>query len=367
MFALPQQLIQLLFFYAIAVSFLSNQPVEASKKIEESFFIHFKKHLKTSPKEIVRAIPHHYSTRTTGYCVSIQMPSSSLSSSTNDGSRSEPMASASSTANTLTFLSQICGKLKKIKRTGWVRHNIPLPESDADHMHRCAMCAMLVTAQPPHPNDDYIGENLKFHPDQVDGVKLLRMAVTHDLCEAIAGDITPFCHVDQVATKHENEEKAMLDIKHIVGDTLGLELYNLWKEYEEQTSIEALYCKDIDKFEMVMQAFEYETDHLIDRNANNKRGDDDETCHDDGDEDTNKKRKLNETKEQEGTSVPSPPLIDGGGVIGDPLRSFYITTNDKMKSPLFRRLDAELRQKREILLNQRGWEVTNEEQQQYED
>lgn len=42
--------------------------------------------------------------------------------------------------DTLAFLSTICGSLKNIKRTGWVRHNVPLPESDSDHMHRCAMC-----------------------------------------------------------------------------------------------------------------------------------------------------------------------------------------------------------------------------------
>lgn len=58
-----------------------------------------------------------------------------------------------------------------------------LPESDSDHMHRCAMCAMLLS-QPADPRDDYtVAGAEKFHPDKVDKVKLLRMAVTHDLCE----------------------------------------------------------------------------------------------------------------------------------------------------------------------------------------
>lgn len=54
----------------------------------------------------------------------------------------------------------------------------------------------------------------------------------------------------------------MQAIRKVVGDPLGLELYELWKEYEELKTTEAIYCKDIDKFEMVVQAFEYEKEHL---------------------------------------------------------------------------------------------------------
>lgn len=246
--------------------------------------------------------------------------------------------SSSSPIDYLTFLSQICGALKRIKRTGWIRHKIPLPESDADHMHRCAMCAMLVTTQQPiDPRDqklyDAHDDFKKFHPSNVDSTKLLRMALTHDVCESIAGDITPFCSADAIATKHEKEEAAMLEIRKIVGDPLGLELYELWKEYEEQQTVEALYCKDIDKFEMVMQAYEYELEHL--------------------------------SEKQSDSAVTTVKGEDQGDGYITPLRTFYQTTNDKMKSPLFRRLDAELRQKREILLKERGWEVTDKERQDY--
>eukprot|EP01083_Nonionella_stella_P052471 139188_1 len=88
------------------------------------------------------------------------------------------------------------------------------------------------------------------------------MAVTHDVCESLAGDITPFCEAGAVASKQAKEHAAMEEIRRMVGDPLGLELFELWKEYEEQETVEALYCKDIDKFEMVMQAFEYEKMHL---------------------------------------------------------------------------------------------------------
>lgn len=234
-----------------------------------------------------------------------------------------PSSSQPTMSDALTFLSEICGNLKKIKRTGWVRQGVPLPESDSDHMHRCAMCAMLVTTQKADPRDDYSGENEKFHPDKIDGIKLLRMAVTHDLCESIAGDITPFCAAHAVASKHDKEKTAMEQIRKIVGDPLGVELFNLWKEYEELVTPEAIYCKDIDKFEMVMQAYEYEKDHL---------------------------KKKADSESEDNT------------VTNEPMRTFFITTSGKMKSPLFKRLDKELRTKRQAMLEERGWDVTDQEQ-----
>ena len=232
-------------------------------------------------------------------------------------------------SDTLEFLSTICGSLKNIKRTGWVRMGVPLPESDADHMHRCAMCAMLVTTQQPDPRDNYSGDNSIFHPSKIDGIRLLRMAVTHDLCESLAGDITPFCDAGAVASKHDKERAAMEEIRKIVGDPLGEELYGLWKEYEELVTPEAIYCKDIDKFEMVMQAYEYEKAHLmpksdVDNEASN------------GNKDSN-------------------------SVATEPMRTFFVTTSKMMKSPLFKRLDAELRTKREAMLQERGWNVTDDE------
>ena len=47
---------------------------------------------------------------------------------------------------------------------------VPLPESDSDHMHRCAMCALLLS-QPPDPRDDYSADAERFHPDQAAYVK----------------------------------------------------------------------------------------------------------------------------------------------------------------------------------------------------
>ncbi len=214
-----------------------------------------------------------------------------------------------------------------------MRH-VPFPESDSDHMHRCAMCALLLS-QPADPLDDYSSENSRYHPRQVDSVKLLKMAVTHDLCESLAGDITPFCGVDH-SDKHAKEMAAMQRIRNIVGDPLGEELFNLWMEYETQETVEAIYCKDIDKFEMVVQAYEYEKKYLQIKSK-----------------DVDPLQDL-----MEGEELPS--------VIDQPLRRFFKTTNSVFRTPLFRRLDNELRDKREAMLKEKGgWCVTQEERQMY--
>ena len=250
----------------------------------------------------------------------------------------EPMPSTPkkplSTADALSFVTDICGKLKTIKRTGWVMRQVPFPESDSDHMHRCAMLALLVV-QAHNDEDDYTSCP-QYHPQSIDSSKLLKMALTHDLCESLAGDITPFCGVSE-NDKHAREERAMAQIRATVGDPLGGELYHYWLEYEQQATPEAHYCKDIDKFEMVVQAYEYEKRHLCEKPAE---------------------------------VDPYQDLVarqDLPSVVQQPLRRFFQTTNTCMKTPIFRRLDRELRERREQMLmtEKGGWKVTDSERQAY--
>ncbi|KAJ1327313.1 hypothetical protein BSLG_010655 [Batrachochytrium salamandrivorans] len=106
----------------------------------------------------------------------------------------------------LQFL-HTCERLKITKRTGWVDRGVDNAESIGDHMHRMSIIALLVKDQ------------------TIDKNRLVKMAVVHDLAEAVVGDLTP----------HRNPR-----------DTSPL------GEYEAATTKEALLCKDIDK------AFEYE-------------------------------------------------------------------------------------------------------------
>ena len=143
----------------------------------------------------------------------------------------------------------------------------------------------------------------------------------------------------------------MQAIQKVVGDPLGQELYDLWKEYEAQETVEAVYCKDIDKFEMVVQAYEYEKEHL--QPPGKPDPNDDTECD-------------NESNNNSNNSQPSSSKINSPNVRTEPLRTFFVTTNSVFKTPLFRRLDHELRERREAMLQTRGWTVTIHERQQYD-
>ncbi len=86
----------------------------------------------------------------------------------------------------LEFL-RVVGKLKTLKRTGWVNNGVALPESVADHMYRMAMCSFLIT------------------DPAVDRSRLMKIAVVHDLAEALVGDIVPH------DTRYTKEEKRRLE------------------------------------------------------------------------------------------------------------------------------------------------------------
>ncbi|XP_067666417.1 5'-deoxynucleotidase HDDC2-like [Haliotis asinina] len=145
-------------------------------------------------------------------------------------------------AKMMEFMSLV-GKLKHVRRTGWVRKKVcdgSGPESVADHMYRMAVLAFL--AEP--------GAGLDKH-------RCMKIALVHDLAECIVGDITPQDDISK-EDKHQMEKTAIEYICSLVENSVGQEIYSLWQEYEDQGSKEAEFIKDIDKFEMILQAFEYE-------------------------------------------------------------------------------------------------------------
>lgn len=134
---------------------------------------------------------------------------------------------------------ELIGRLKHMKRTGWVIRNVPDPETIAGHMYRMAMLSFLVD------NDE-----------QLDKVKIMQMALIHDLAECIVGDITPHCGVSP-DEKHRREDAAMEKICKLLGNK-GPTILEMFREYEKQESPEAKYVKDLDILDLMMQAYEYE-------------------------------------------------------------------------------------------------------------
>ena len=159
----------------------------------------------------------------------------------------------------LDALARMAGKLKSVRRKGWVDRGVPDAESVADHSYRVALLAWAVARS-----------------RGLDADRALRIALFHDLAEAEVGDETPFdaalaepdfdpARFDapaprdaaRRAAKHERERAAVEVLADALGPGLGDELRALIGEYGRQDSPEARLVKELDRVETLLQAEEY--------------------------------------------------------------------------------------------------------------
>jgi 5'-deoxynucleotidase YfbR-like HD superfamily hydrolase len=211
------------------------------------------------------------------------------------------------------MLTRYLGDLKRVQRTGWkqMKYNNTIQleqcsESVADHSFRMAVLVSMISDD----NNDN-NKNIK-----INKWKATRMALIHDLSEAIVGDIAPWMGISE-EDKHEREREAMKiimgygmkkrrknvknkdDMKNMkdsgdlkdggglkdsesAKDVKGMkdvkgtnkdrkkkekkgnlekqrhELEMIYEEYEARTTNEARLVKDLDRFDMIAQAYEYE-------------------------------------------------------------------------------------------------------------
>ena len=143
----------------------------------------------------------------------------------------------SSLQNLIRFL-EITGILKRTQRTGWVEVGVYQPESVADHTFRTAFLCMLYADM-----------------ESLDPLKLLRMALIHDLPEAIIGDLMPS---QKTAETKENEENAIRQILSLLPKMQRENYLAVWNEYREGKTKEAKAVRQLEKIEMALQAKEYE-------------------------------------------------------------------------------------------------------------
>ena len=98
--------------------------------------------------------------------------------------------------------------------------------------------------------------------ENIDISKCVKIALVHDIAESLVGDITPFGGVTK-AEKHRRELESIQYLSEIIkpyNERFSKEILELWLDYEEIRTIEARYVKDIDKYEMIQQAWDYEQD-----------------------------------------------------------------------------------------------------------
>ncbi|KAM0828444.1 hypothetical protein ACQ4PT_067550 [Festuca glaucescens] len=167
---------------------------------------------------------------------------SSSSSSPAPAPGADPAApTAPSASSAIDFLT-LCYRLKTTKRAGWVRRGLQGPESVADHMYRMGVMALVAADLPAGVNRD----------------RCVKMAIVHDIAEAIVGDITPADGVPK-EEKSRRENEALDQMCALLGGgSRADEIRELWMEYEDNATLEAKVVKDFDKVEMILQALEYE-------------------------------------------------------------------------------------------------------------
>ncbi|QSZ32544.1 hypothetical protein DSL72_002122 [Monilinia vaccinii-corymbosi] len=138
-------------------------------------------------------------------------------------------------------------RLKTTKREGWRRFGITRGESIADHMYRMSLITMFAPAS---------------LAAKINIPHCTKMALVHDMAEALVGDITP---VDGVPKCEKNRREATtMDyftkrlLGRVNGGLTGQQIMDIWQEYEDSVTLESQFVHDVDKIELILQMVEYE-------------------------------------------------------------------------------------------------------------
>ncbi len=134
--------------------------------------------------------------------------------------------------------------LQGLHRTGWVMRGVPNPETVASHSWRVALMAIQKESDLKTMN--------------VDINRIIEMCLLHDVAESVVGDIVP--EHEQQGQKISKAEKKLLEMNAIDDFSEQYDfpkLKTLFNEYENQETIESQIVKNLDKIDMLLQAYEY--------------------------------------------------------------------------------------------------------------
>ena len=107
-------------------------------------------------------------------------------------------------------------------------------ESVAEHSWRISLMAMLLTKEFPEADMD----------------KVIRMCLIHDLGEAFTGDIPAF---EKTERDSEKEADVLDEWVKTLPEPFDKEMAELYREMEEQQTLEARIYKALDKLEALIQ------------------------------------------------------------------------------------------------------------------
>ena len=130
-------------------------------------------------------------------------------------------------------------KLKRVERQTWHLEGIR-PENDAEHSWHLAMMLFLLQ------------EHAAGAP--VDLLRVLKMALIHDIVEVDAGDT--YCYDDAGnATRDIRERAAAERLFGMLPDDQRGEVFGLWREFEERKTPEARFAAALDRLQPLLMNY----------------------------------------------------------------------------------------------------------------
>ncbi len=134
---------------------------------------------------------------------------------------------------------QALDPLCDLPRTGWVLRGVASPESLAAHSYGVAMVSMFLCDQ------------LRAGGQEVDGERVLRMALLHDVAEAKTGDVP-------MPQKTPEMKRALTDLENAIVDQMLPAPYpDTWRALERD-DLEARIVHAADKVQMMIKLLTYE-------------------------------------------------------------------------------------------------------------
>lgn len=112
-------------------------------------------------------------------------------------------------------------------------------DSSADHSWRLSLMTFI------------IADELNL---DINVLRAVKIAIVHDLPEAITKDIDYgriYRGEIDPKDKQKGEIDAMIKIKNSLPEKIGKEIFELWQEYEDAKTKEALFVKALDKIETI--------------------------------------------------------------------------------------------------------------------
>lgn len=164
----------------------------------------------------------------------------------------------------MNFIQEI-DKMKKIGRQTYLS-DASRKENDAEHSWHLAMMCLIL--------NEYANE-------EVDLLRTMSMVLIHDIIEIDAGDTYAYDEVGN-KTKREREEKAAERIFRLLPEDQANYIRELWDEFEEARTKEAMFAHTLDKVQPTMlnaatdgkawKEHEVKLSQILNRNKNTAKG-----------------------------------------------------------------------------------------------